>query len=397
MAVIRQISLFLILLLLLTTSPGLAASSTLNELNNEVQTLTESEEAASPDYTLAIFSDLHVSSENQASLNKATSAISSMKEINAVALLGDLCKETGSPSEYEAAARVVKAFGKTIYAIPGNHDVIYEDELNSKGKKERASKSEMKDKLDNFVDLFDQKAIRFSVKKAGYLLVFLPNDALGAKSIAAISEDTLDFLEETLSENRKVPTILFAHAPLENSYEVKVDQALSPLHAAAQPSGKIKEILAANPQVFMWVAGHRHTKPGSADFNSSFNKVDNVNCIHVPNITAKSGWAMTLELYSGKAVVQTYDVIKSKWLTDYRRVYKMSDVQAAIKDGPLEISKPGIIEKIREKVEEIKYTAARTASKVAEKAETLKEKIARRVKEVQKEVTKRLAGFMNLF
>jgi hypothetical protein len=278
--------------------------------------------AENPSYTLAVFSDLHVSKSNLKMLAKVAETIKAMDTVNEVAILGDISEEIGNSEERTLAVETVGKFGKPILAIPGNHDVIYANKLKANGKKARASAEVMTSKLKKFADAYDQDDIRFSKKVAGHLLIFLPIDALNARSIAAISGESLDFLEDTLSANKKMPTVIFAHAPLEGSYKVTKDQALSPLHAASQPAERIAGILKKNPQVFMWVAGHRHTKPGSGDFKSKLNKVGKVTVIHVPNVTSGAGWCMMLELYKDKAVMRTYDMAEKKFLTDYRRVFR---------------------------------------------------------------------------
>lgn len=276
-----------------------------------------------PGYTLAILSDLHVKKSNLEMLNRAVEIINGMPGISGVALLGDLCEIVGSPKEYEIAKSVVSRFGKPVMAIPGNHDVIYATKMVRQGdelKKVRATEKVMTMKLDRFKENFGQKRIRFSKKISGHLLVFLPVDALGAKGIATISDDSLDFLADTLEENPGMPSIVFAHAPLEGSYTEK-DGQLAPLHATAQPSGRIGKILQKNPQVFLWVAGHRHVKPSSKDFNAKINKVGKATVIHVPNVGDSAGWCILLELFSDKAVVKALDLRKKGAPLNYLRVF----------------------------------------------------------------------------
>ncbi|HNV72525.1 MAG TPA: hypothetical protein PKO06_22640, partial [Candidatus Ozemobacteraceae bacterium] len=164
------------------------------------------------------------------------------------------------------------------------------------------------------------KHLRFSKKKGGHLLIFLPTDALQEKPIASLSDETLEFLEKRLEENPDIPTIVFAHAPLEGSYiDADDEEGLPEVHSTAQPAKRIKAILKKHHQVFLWVAGHRHTKPGTRNYFHETNQVGKVTCIHVPNIAPDKGWVLTLAVSPEQALVRTWDLQKSKFIEKYNR------------------------------------------------------------------------------
>lgn len=276
-------------------------------------------------YGLAIMSDLHISKDNQDSVLKAVNTVNSMPGLNAVAILGDIVEKIGSPAEYDRAKNVVAKFSPPVLAITGNHDVIYQDALDKKGNKKRSTAKQRKAKFERFQQAFGQKELRFYRKVGGHLLVFLPADALSGKPLVGLSGTTLDFFQKTLRANRDLPTIVFCHAPLSGSYAKR--GALAPIHADAQPAGTIRSILRTNPQVFLWVSGHRHVKPSSTDFNAPVNKVDNVTVINVPNVpnmkNAKS-WIMTMRLTDDAATIRTYDVEKKAYIKKHDRVFHHS-------------------------------------------------------------------------
>lgn len=270
-------------------------------------------------FVMAILSDLHVREENWKKAVTLVEAVNAMKGIEAVALLGDLCEKVAAPAELKLATRLVRKVKPPVWAIPGNHDYLYDDKIGTDGKKSRGSRAEQRAKLERFTEAFGQKHLRFTKKQGGHLLVFLPTDALQKKPIACLSDETLDFLEKSLDENPDAPTVVFAHAPLEGSYEEDDDDQLSVEHATSQPADRISAILKKHPQVFLWVAGHRHTKPGSKDYFSKVNQVGNVTCVHVPNITPEKGWVLTLALTPEHALVRTWDLQKKKFIEKYNR------------------------------------------------------------------------------
>ncbi len=283
-------------------------------------------------FVMAILSDLHVRDENWQTAVKLVEAVNDMKGIEAVALLGDLVEKVGSDAELQLAARLVNMLKPEVWAIPGNHDYLYDDKIGKDGKKSRGSRAEQKAKLARFKEAFGQKHLRFAKKQGGHLLIFLPTDAIQPKPIASLSDETIEFLEKQLEENPDLPTVVFAHAPLEGSYVDKDDEeGLPEVHSTAQPATRIKAILKKHEQVFLWVAGHRHTRPGSRNYMHESNKVGRVTCVHVPNIMPEKGWVLTLALSPEQALVRTWDLQKKKFIEKYNRRFvhpKKADQEA---------------------------------------------------------------------
>ncbi len=280
---------------------------------------TDSRQNDAKAITLAVMADLHARPESLPMLQKAISRVNSLKDIYALAIVGDLCRQLGTSEEYEVLGRGLKGLTVPAYAVPGNHDILYKDNLVG-GEKKRGTPSEKKAKQEVFKRTLNLKSLFYSRKAGGHLLVFLPNDALSAIPCSMPSDEALDFLRETLRKNRDLPTIIFSHAPLAGSYGDK--KTMPPLQANAQPAGKLKRILKANPQVYLWFAGHLHITPTQKYFNFAGNKVGKVTVIHVPPIQIHSAWFHAVSLSPRGAVIRTMDVKTGRYLKKHTRVFR---------------------------------------------------------------------------
>jgi len=269
-------------------------------------------------YEMAIITDLHISPDTYKGKSAVIKTLNNWKNIDSVAILGDLCEEIGTGAQYDLSEKFLKGLNHKKYCVTGNHDYIYDDKKTSEGKKIRASAKVKKQKLERFKKTFSPDGLHFAKKEAGYLLVFLSADALDAKYIVTISDDTLDWLDKTLEKNKTLPTIIFCHAPLDGSLK-KVGELGD--HAFAHTFKKLHKILKDNKQVFMWASGHTHTKPGSANFMASENLWEKqIHVVHNPNLTTDAGgWINTLTLTPDYVLVKTFDCKNEKWLKKYER------------------------------------------------------------------------------
>jgi len=274
--------------------------------------------------SIAVMSDLHARNWNHASLVSAFKAINDLKDLSALVLTGDSVEKIGSPNEYSFLLKTLNTLKKPVLAVTGNHDIMYKDyynpDKNAKNPKLRTTPAERKAKLERFRKLLKQKAIRYTKKMGGHLLVFLPNDALDAKSLVRLSDTTLEFLQKTLKENPDTPTIIFCHGPLLGSYVRKGGLPLP--QATAQPAAKIRKILKKNPQAFLWVSGHIHMGPSSSNFSAKVNKVDHITNIHVPAVQDDSAWMRIIKLSPEKAVVRTFNGKTGKYAKKHERTFK---------------------------------------------------------------------------
>lgn len=288
--------------------------------------------AAEKGLGIALISDLHVAKSNEKSLSRLLKRVMGHANIDLVAILGDVCRDVGTTEEYALVAKALKPMKKVkeIVAIPGNHDFRYADTRDSNGKRVRGPRSLQESKLRMFQEtLMPSDAGQpyyFSRRTHGHLLIFLPVDELGSGPLCQVSTPTLGLMLADLAVEPKVPTIVFCHAPLQGSY-VKKSQVLKPRDANVQPHDEMWRILEDHPQVFLWVAGHVHLHPGKPTFaDASANQLKRrtggpVTCVHVPNVSPKESWYLTLRLWPEKATVHVYDG-KGQRLKDYDRVFK---------------------------------------------------------------------------
>ncbi|GAB1352752.1 hypothetical protein MASR1M12_14830 [Erysipelotrichia bacterium] len=280
--------------------------------------------------TLAVMADLHAKPESLPLLKKAVDRVNNLKDIMGLAIVGDLCSKLGTRSEYETLKAGLKAAKIPVYAVPGNHDILYKDYLID-GEKKRGTPAEKKAKHELFKKTLNLKSLYYSRKIGGHLLIFLPNDALSAIPCSFPSDDAYDFLRQTLHENRKLPTIVFNHAPLEGSYGDK--RTMPPIQANAQPSGKLKRLLQKNPQVYLWFAGHLHITPSQKYFNFPGNRVGKVNVVHVPPSQIHASWVQVVRLSPKGAIIKTLDVKSGKYLKGQTRVFRPNIKIAADADN----------------------------------------------------------------
>ncbi|OGK07698.1 MAG: hypothetical protein A2W80_19475 [Candidatus Riflebacteria bacterium GWC2_50_8] len=269
--------------------------------------------------TLAVMADLHAKPASLPMLHKAIARVNALKDLYALAIVGDLCSQLGTPAEYEVLRRGLKAAEVPMYAVPGNHDILYQDNLVN-GEKKRGSPAEKKHKQEVFKKTFNLKSLYYAKKAGGHLLVFLPNDTLQGIPCVLPSDDAFEFLRKTLRENRDLPTIIFCHAPLTGSYGDK--KTMPPIQANVQPARKIQKILKENPQVYLWFSGHLHITPSQKYFNFPGNKVGGVTVIHVPPSQISNSWVQTVRLSRRGATVRTLDVRTGKYLKKHTRVFR---------------------------------------------------------------------------
>ncbi|EKD83531.1 MAG: metallophosphoesterase [uncultured bacterium] len=330
-------------------SLDLPENSTVSELASGSDTFFDSSRAkikSDENTVVAVLSDLHTRKETYDNLVLAIKAINKIPGIKATAITGDLVYKIGSPAEYSLLAKALSNSSIPIWAVPGNHDIIYKDyynpDRNAKNEKLRTTAPERKAKIERFRKLLRLKSARYTRQVGGHLLVFLPNDHLDKYcKLVTLSSATLNFLKKTLAENRDIPTIIFCHGPLLGSYHRK--GGLPDLQATAQPAAKIRSILKKNPQVFLWVSGHIHMSPGSSNFAAKVNKVDKVTNIHTPPVKPDSVWVQVLKLSPEKAVVRTYNPKTKKYVKKFDRIFKhkvKKPVKPPVKDPVIQPPAP---------------------------------------------------------
>ncbi|HNY13585.1 MAG TPA: metallophosphoesterase [Candidatus Wallbacteria bacterium] len=270
-------------------------------------------------FELAIINDLHVNKNEYEDKERVIKVLNNWSNIDAVAVCGDLSHKNASPAEFALSKKFLDSLHHTKYIVNGNHDYRYSNQLKRNGGIQKGKVSLQKEKLERFIKTYGLKSPHYTVKAAGYLLVFLCDDQINGKYLVTLSDNTLDWLDKTLDDNKNTPTLIFCHAPLEGS--LKKIGSLGP-SSFAQPAERIEKILRAHRQVIVWTAGHTHMSPSNENYNSSrtfWHK--QVHVVISPNL-GKGHWVNTMTLAPGCVTIKTYDCYNKKWIKKYEKKFK---------------------------------------------------------------------------
>lgn len=260
---------------------------------------------------IVVLGDPHLAGKHPQMKEEVLEHINQWKDVDMVVAMGDLCSKTGTVEEYTYVKTYFSKLKKPLSVITGNHDFIYMDELDSNDKLQHASKEIQEAKLKRFQTTFNLPKLYYSMVKESYLLLFLSVD--DPNHLAELSKEQLAWLEQELQSHPKMPTIVFFHAPLENTLETYNRWVNTP-NFVAQPKKKIHELLQANPQLFLWVSGHTHTSAKEASFASKVNQYEHVTNIHNSDMNKDIIWTNSLFLEENFVSIKTYDHSKQEWI-----------------------------------------------------------------------------------
>jgi 3',5'-cyclic-AMP phosphodiesterase len=270
-------------------------------------------------HRLVILGDPHLPGKEMSAKESVIKTINSWNDVDMVVVLGDICFELGTSEEYAFAKQFFSKLKKPVYFINGNHDYIYDDILDSKGRKTRAYSGNQQNKLKLFKETFNLPELNYAIRVGHYSLIFLAADELGSSDLARISQRQLDWLGSELNRNRKLPTIIFFHAPLKGTLRT-YNQHVNTPSFVAQPEDKIRELILQNSQLFLWVSGHTHTPPTNDSYASDVNLYEKrVTNIHNCDMNRSTIWTNSLYLYPDKVSVRTFDHKKGAWLSNLDR------------------------------------------------------------------------------
>lgn len=191
---------------------------------------------------IAQLSDLHICLEGDLSAKnvfaeRAIDALSRLKPRPDVVILTGDVTEYGTTGEYELVNQMLSRLDMPIYAIPGNHD--HRDRM-------RAGFQHV-DRL-----AAGRKLLNYTIETRPVRLIGLDSTIAGRVE-GELTKETLNFLEETLSMEPGVPTLVFLHHPpiitgLDNKDQIRLFEG----------AASLLEILASHPQVERIVSGHFH-------------------------------------------------------------------------------------------------------------------------------------------
>ncbi|MDT8902384.1 metallophosphoesterase family protein [Anaeroselena agilis] len=261
-----------------------------------------------------------------AAKSKLVDDINAWEDVGEIVVLGDIAASRGTTDEYAYAAGYFAKFNAPRVFITGNHDYIYRDEPNENGRSVRGDARSRRDKLQRFKKTFGLPELHHTQKIGAYLLVFLSLDSPDSPHLAAISGRQLDWLKEELKKNPSAPTIIFCHAPLAGTL-AQYNKSVNTPNYIAQPEQKLAEIIAGNPQIFLWVSGHTHTPADNPSFASAVNLyAGRVTNIHNTDLDREVIWTNSLYLYADKVIVKTFNHKKGVWVDELERAFPLPQV-----------------------------------------------------------------------
>ena len=127
-----------------------------------------------------------------------------------------------------------------------------------------------------------------------------------------------------MAEHAAQTTLVFFHGPLIHTL-LNYNKSVNTIRATAQPEQALADILAANPQVRLWVSGHTHTPATNYSYAADgINRYsDSLVDIHNADLDRKHIWTNSLYLYDDHIDVRTFDHRKQVWLAQFDRRYVM--------------------------------------------------------------------------
>lgn len=265
---------------------------------------------------IVVLGDPHLPGKNLKMKETVIQQINQWENVDMVVAMGDLCSKTGTKEEYDYVKRYFSTLKKPLYAITGNHDFIYLDELDSQEKLQHAPREIQDAKLKRFQETLHLPKLYYSIVKEPYLLLFLSAD--NPNHLSELSEEQFQWFEHELQTHPTMPTIVFFHAPLDNTLESYKHWVNTP-NFIAQPKEKIKTLLQSNPQLFIWVSGHTHTPATEPSFASAINQYGHVINIHNSDMNRKVIWTNSLFLEENHVTIKTYDHSQKEWLNALER------------------------------------------------------------------------------
>jgi 3',5'-cyclic-AMP phosphodiesterase len=284
-------------------------------------------------YRIVVLSDPHLPTktknvakmQNRDKVLKAKNGvikdINEWKDVDRVAVVGDLSADYSNDEEFTFASDFIKIIKLPLSVVTGNHDYFYIKKENDDLKFTQGTPETRKEKLDRFAKVFGLKSLSYTVKIDGYLLVFLSIDEINGKYNIKLSKKTVEWFSDTVRKNKNVPIIVFCHAPLNNTLRIIDEKNIG--SAYLEPIKDIDSIITDNPQIFIWVSGHTHTATTNPGFMADYNMYKGqVLDIQNDDMDQETICTNSLYLYADRVEVKTYNHKKEKFESKYDRTIK---------------------------------------------------------------------------
>jgi 3',5'-cyclic-AMP phosphodiesterase len=270
-------------------------------------------------YGIALIGDPHLPGNHLPAKEALIRTIDGWDGIDRVVVLGDICNETGTVAEYAFAKAFFAKLHQPLRFVTGNHDYFYEDKTNIPGRKAKADPDVRASKLKRFAETFGMDELYSYERLGSYLLIYLSPDDLFTPYLTQFSDRQLAWLQTVLTENRSTPTMIFSHAPLSGTL-LPYNERVNTPNFVAQPTERIREMVIAHPNIFLYASGHMHVPAKNESFASPVNLYEGrVTNIHNTDLQRRGSWTNVLYLYPTKVVVRTYDHLLKSWLPDLER------------------------------------------------------------------------------
>ena len=311
-----------------------------------------------PNLSFFALSDTHVEVEGSdtKTYEGLEDALSDIIEINpdnsALVIPGDLTNN-GLEREYEAVYGLIDKYsqvGQPMLAM-GNHDVRW---LCSSGDRNPASPTVPTCKPGT--SPFDSRYLKFNQKYmgdvpegqlyfdqwiGGYHFITL-NTEKDLKDQAYLSEEQLQWLDDTLAENADVnkPIFVSIHQSFSDS---TYQPGNSDAHIGEQEYD-LKDVLKKYPQVVV-MTGHTHPSMESTDvYNKYYGHI-----VEIPGLYYNGGTGDTkgrigyqVNVFDDHIQFRLRDFEKDVWLDEYEKNFKLSDMDRDTSDDSFDLSLEGM-------------------------------------------------------
>lgn len=277
-------------------------------------------------HRIVVASDVHYPSKMEGGAGKAAISnkekaredINSWKDVDLIAFTGDMVALSGSLEQLQEARNFTDGFKADKIYMAGNHEINFEKKRKN-GKTRKTDPALRRAHVENYQKVFGPL---YGKKELGkYLLLYLSADDTESQNPVQMSKEEVEWLKQTLKDNREKPTLIFFHGPLPGTY-TDDDFGNNPRHFA-QPAVAIDLILLTNPQIKLWVSGHTHTPPTDPAFASENNWYHGkVLDVYNPTWDGDQVWTNSIYLYKDKIEIKTWDHKEGKWIDSLTRTIK---------------------------------------------------------------------------
>ena len=288
-------------------------------------------------FRMVVLGDPHLPGNRPEAKKAVINEINSWKDVDFVAVVGDLTQTTGTANEYAYAKKILAGVKAPLLLVNGNHDYVFSDsEYVNNGVFKITTSEERNQKLDRFMKTFDMQELSYSKNIGRYHLIFLSLDSLDGKTYARLSEERLKWLEWELFHNKDKKTLIFTHAPLWTPQFTCTNPKLA--HFITQPQDRLLKLVQDNPQIVLWVSGHVHLGALNSNSVGPVNKLGQTTVINNCDLDGRSIlsgsdmnieshstiWTTSLYLFPNKIQVKVFDHTQQKWLDELSREFPLN-------------------------------------------------------------------------